>query len=52
MKAFSDICLHFSVAELLFKDYLFLRTKERVQNTAARGKEFHSSMQGKSISLL
>lgn len=52
MKAFSDICLHFSVAELLFKDYLFLRTKERVQSTAARGKEFHSSMQGKSISLL
>lgn len=52
MKAFSDICLHFSVAELLFKDYLFLITKERVQSTAARGKEFHSSMQGKSISLL
>lgn len=52
MKAFPDICLHFSVAELLFKDYLFLRTKERVQSTAARGKEFHSSMQGKSISLL
>lgn len=43
---------HFSVAELLFKDYLFLRTKERVQSTAARGKEFHSSVQGKSISLL